>query len=144
MIDYTPVLRWNVTGITVAGIGSSPGNASNQLNDPADVTLDYENNLYIADRKNNRIQKYLLGSRNGTTVAGNSLYSSSQYQLLNPARVILDPDRNLYVSDASNHRIQFCLPGATTATTVAGIKGKANITIDVSCTSGFSNSSIYQ
>ena len=61
-IGIIPVLRWNSTGITVAGIGGMPGNASNQFNSPTDVILDYANNLYIADYNNHRVQKYLFGS----------------------------------------------------------------------------------
>ncbi len=119
------MLRWNSTGITVAG--TILGNASDQLNDPSDVVVDYEYNLYIADRKNNRIQKYLYGSRNGTTVAGNRTSNYSQYQLLNPARLILDSNRNLYISDTSNHRIQFWPVNATYGTTIAGVTGRTKL-----------------
>ncbi|CAF4029846.1 unnamed protein product, partial [Adineta steineri] len=52
-----PVLRWNSTGVTVAGISGNASSGSNYLNRPFDVTLDYANNLYIADRYNYRIQK---------------------------------------------------------------------------------------
>ncbi|CAF1624001.1 unnamed protein product [Adineta ricciae] len=119
--SYTPELRWNSTGMTVAGTSSMPGNASHQLNDPADIILDYENNLYIADRKNNRIQKYLFGILNGTTVTGSGIYNYSQYQLSNPARMIMDSNRNLYISDTSYHRIQFWPNNANYTMTVAGI-----------------------
>ncbi|CAF1164248.1 unnamed protein product [Rotaria sordida] len=91
----TPVLRWNSTGITVAGVVGNPGSGNNQLNTPLDVILDYANNLYVADYLNHRVQK--------------------------PIRVILDSNENLYVSDANNHRIQFWCNGAIFGTTVAGI-----------------------
>ncbi len=56
------MLRWNQTGITVAGIVGNPGTTTNQLNASYDIALDYANNLYIADRINNRTQKYLFGN----------------------------------------------------------------------------------
>jgi hypothetical protein len=121
-----PVLRWNSTGITVAGITGTPGMASNQLNTPTDVKLDYANNLYIADYLNHRIQKYLFGSSTGITVAGNGTNSSSQYQLARPSRVTLDVNENLYVTDTGNDRIQFWPNGGISGSTVAGITGKQN------------------
>jgi hypothetical protein len=50
-----PILRWNTTGITLAGISNIAGNASNQLNYPRDAIPVYSNLLYIADYQNNRV-----------------------------------------------------------------------------------------
>ena len=119
-IANTPVLRWNQSGITVAGIANMSGNASNQLNTPYDVTLDYAYNLYIADNNNHRIQKYSFGSTVGTTVCGNGTPGTSQYQLYYPGRVIIDSNGNLYVADSAIHRIQLWSNGATSGKTVAG------------------------
>ncbi|CAF4539650.1 unnamed protein product, partial [Rotaria sp. Silwood2] len=69
-LENEAVLRWNTTGITIAGISNESGSDSTHLNTPWDVTLDYQNSLYIADRNNHRIQKYLVGSLSGITVAG--------------------------------------------------------------------------
>ncbi|CAF1278061.1 unnamed protein product [Rotaria sordida] len=126
-----PVLRWNSTCITVAGITNNPGNADNQLNDPIDITLDYEHNLYIADYNNHRIQKYLFGVLTGQTVAGNGTSGSSQYQLHFPLRVIVDSNENLYISDGSNARVQYWSKGAVSGTTLAGKTGKTKIIIDI-------------
>lgn len=57
VLAYSPTLRWNSTGI--------PGTAINQLNTPYDAKLDHYNILYIADRDNNRTQKYLVNTLNG-------------------------------------------------------------------------------
>jgi len=124
-LDNTPVLRWNSSGITVAGISGSPGSANNQLNSPFDIFLDYANNLYIADRANHRIQKYLFGSSIGQTVAGNITGGSSSDKLLCPSRVLIDSNENLYIADSCNHRIQFWRKGVNFGTTIAGT-GKKN------------------
>jgi len=124
-IISTPVLRWNSTGITVAGISGSPSSANNQLNTPYDIFLDYANNLYIADGANHRIQKYLFGSSIGQRVAGNVTSGSSSDKLYLPSRVLIDSDENLYISDTGNHRIQFWRKGANSGTTIAGT-GKKN------------------
>ena len=124
-LDNIPALRWNSTGITVAGISGSPGSANNQLNTPHDIFLDYANNLYIADRENHRIQKYLFGSSIGQRVAGNVTVGSSSDKLRFPSRVLLDSNEDLYIADTFNHRIQFWRKGANFGTTVAGT-GKKN------------------
>jgi hypothetical protein len=123
-IGSIPVLRWNTTGITVAGITGSPGKTNNQLNFPFDIMLDYANNLYIADYSNHRIQKYLFGSSTATTIAGNGTLGSSQYQLNNPSWIIMDSNGNFYIRDRGNQRIVYWPDGAISGTVVAGITGK--------------------
>ena len=124
-LDNIPALRWNSTGITVAGISGSPGSANNQLSFPYDIFLDYANNLYIADRGNHRIQKYLIGSSIGQRVAGNVTGGSSSDKLSIPSRLLIDSNENLYISDRCNARIQFWRKGANSGITVAGT-GKKN------------------
>ncbi|CAF4258591.1 unnamed protein product, partial [Rotaria sordida] len=48
-----------LTGITIAGSVGVRGNDSNLLWAPYAVALDSQLNLYVADRNNNRVQKYL-------------------------------------------------------------------------------------
>lgn len=120
------MLRWNSTGITVAGISSGPGVANNQLFGPWDVVVDDAYNVFVADTENQRIQKYKSGSAFGTTVAGyaNGSYGSSPSSLWSPTRVLLDSDGNIYVSDSANHRVQFWPNAATSGITVAGKTGE--------------------
>lgn len=123
-IGVTPFLRWNTTGITVAGLVGNPGNTSYQLNTPLDVVLDWANNLYITDSYNHRIQKYLFNTLVGRTVAGDETRGLAPSQLYYPSRVLIDSNENLYISDSFNHRIQFWNNGATNGTTLAGVSGK--------------------
>ena len=87
--------------------------------------MDYANNFYIADRGNNRVQKYLFGSSIGERVAGNVTSGSSLDKLSGPTRVLIDSNENLYIADTGNARVQFWRKGANSGTTVAGI-GKKN------------------
>jgi hypothetical protein len=54
-------LRWNATGITLFGTTSIQGNTSSQLYHPFGLVLNSFNDFYVADRKNNRIQKCRIG-----------------------------------------------------------------------------------
>ena len=124
--DTEPVLRWNRTGITVAGINGSSGKNNTHLNFPFGIIMDYGNNLYIADYLNHRVQKYLFGSSFGQTIAGNGTSGSSPYHLSNPSHIIIDANGNYYITDRINHRIQFWRNGDIFGTTVAGT-GKKTI-----------------
>lgn len=48
-----------VNGMTIAGKTGINGNNSTLLNEPLDVALDNQLNLYVADWLNHRIQKFL-------------------------------------------------------------------------------------
>ncbi|CAF3906871.1 unnamed protein product, partial [Rotaria sp. Silwood1] len=104
------IVRWIVgsSGWTlVAGSIGSAGSTSTLLNSPSDVLLDSNGNVYVADTGNHRIQFFLSGQRNATTIAGVTGTVGNLYTLLNSPRSLdLDKQLNLYVSDTGNNRIQ--------------------------------------
>lgn len=116
------LFRWNSTGMTVAGITGSSGTDATQLANPFGVTLDSSNTLYIADRDNNRVQKWLSGASNATTVAGQSSgVSGTGLNCLNqPSNVEVDSTGNIYVTEVYNYRVLFWPSGASSGTLVAG------------------------
>lgn len=115
--------NWNTNGITVAG-GNGAGNNTNQLNFPYSVIVDANNNLYITDTQNHRIQKWTSGATQGETVAGGNGAGANANQLNTPTCVWVDENQNIYVMDSFNNRIQKWDAGATTGTTVAGGNGE--------------------
>ena len=114
------VLRWNATGITIAG-GFGPGNGSHQLNTPRDLAVDDQNTLYIADTLNHRIQRFLVGASNGTTIAGTGVNGSSSNQLSSPSGILYEMNGNICIADLGNHRILLWQNGASSGSTIAGI-----------------------
>ncbi|CAF0925354.1 unnamed protein product [Adineta steineri] len=121
-INRTAVLRWNTTGETIAGVVGQFGNASNQLNVPFGLTMDWSNTLYIADWSNHRVQKYLRNSSFGQTVAGQATgsYNTTSSFLYYPGDVAVDWNSNVYVADTFNNRIQLWTNGSSSGMTVAG------------------------
>ena len=120
------VLRWNSTGLTIAGVSAVPGTDNIHLNTPVDFALDYKSTIFIVDRSNHRIQKYVRGSMNGTTVAGfgNGTSSTSLYGLASPVHVIVDDEENLYISNHGGHRVLSWPRNALSGVVVAGFGKK--------------------
>ena len=83
---------------TAAGDGTS-GSAMSQLKDPEGIFVDFDFNLYVADRGNNRIQRFMCDNTSGTTIPTGSIV------LNQPTGVVLDIDDYLFIVDMSNNRI---------------------------------------
>jgi DNA-binding beta-propeller fold protein YncE len=63
-------------------------------------------NVYVADTGNNRIQFFLAGQLNGTTIAGTGSAGFTSDMLHGPYFVKLDNQLNVYVADYYNYRVQ--------------------------------------
>ena len=100
----------NAPRILVAG-NYSKGSSFDMLSEPHGIFVDINFNLYVADCGNNRIQRFELGQKTGTTVVNNILNC--------PTGVILDSDNNLYIVDHFNRIVRSresifeCLVGCT-------------------------------
>jgi sugar lactone lactonase YvrE len=123
------VVKWSSpsTGVLIAG---SLGSKSNQFNTPmglfVDITASYT--LYVADTYNHRIQKWLSGAINGTTVAGQTGVSGSGLnQLSYPTTLILDQNRTMYIVDNGNNRIMQWFPGSSSGVLIAGTNTYGNL-----------------
>jgi hypothetical protein len=114
-------LNWNISG-TIIGPTGGGGSAANQLNSPLDLAFDSANSLYITDRINNRVQKFLNGTSSGITVAGwaNGTYGLSPTQLYYPKALVIDSNDNIFIADVYNHRVQMWNKSSSYGTTVAG------------------------
>ncbi|CAF1394786.1 unnamed protein product [Rotaria magnacalcarata] len=106
------IIRWVVNASTWTLIAGAPngqsGSTSTFLNFPFNFIFDSSGNLYVADTNNHRIQLFLSGQFNGTTIAGVTAVSGSDANKLNsPRSLVLDSNLNLYVADTWNNRIQY-------------------------------------
>jgi sugar lactone lactonase YvrE len=112
---------------TVAGNGV-PGNADGpgsmaQFNSPIGITIDKENNVYVADYYNDRIRK-ILPNGEVTTYAG-SKYGyedgpANSAKFAYPASIAIDSTGNLYVADSDNDKIRKIAADGIVSTLDAG------------------------
>jgi NHL repeat len=92
---------------------------ANSLCSPGGLALDTHNNLYVADKGNNRVLVYSGGSTSATREFGqgasgtdftnhlcnNGSFSASSSSMCGPAGVATDIKNNVYIADSANSRV---------------------------------------
>src|SRR5262245_42591634 len=129
------IRKVNPAGVitTVAGHGEfsfsgdgGPATAA-QLNQPHDVVVDAEGNLFIADTQNNRIRRVtpagIISTAAGTTAGFSGDGGPASAARLNqPYAVAVDGAGNLFIADTANNLIRKVTADGV-ITTVAGVVG---------------------
>jgi sugar lactone lactonase YvrE len=80
----------------------SYGKELGQFSHPTGVTVDSEDYIYVADSKNNRIQKF---DKEGTLIDSYKGDKEPNMKLHLPSNIKVGPDGNIYVADRGNCRI---------------------------------------
>ena len=110
-------------GRIVAG-GNGKGNKLNQLNNPTYIFIDGEETIYVSDRLNHRVMKWLKGASEGIVVAGGQGQGNSLNQLNYPTGLVVNEVGDVYVADYWNNRIM-CWPlGSKEGRVVVGGNGR--------------------
>lgn len=120
---------------TLAGNGS-PGFANGtgsaaQFSAPADVVLDGQNNVYVADFDNNCIRKItpagVVSTLAGTTTKGLANGTGTAARFNAPNGLAIDAQGNLYVADYFNYCIRKVTPAGVVSTWAGtGARGYAD------------------
>ncbi|MDA0709657.1 MAG: FG-GAP-like repeat-containing protein [bacterium] len=122
MVDTNGIIT-TVAGSGIQGFAGDGGPAAlADLSSPQGLTLDRQDNLYIADTGNHRVRLVNLSTRLIQTVAGtgNARFDLEEggaraVSLNNPTGLAVGPTGTVFIADRSNHRIrelsiQFDLP----------------------------------
>lgn len=118
--------EWKIAvyaGTGSAAFGGDGGPASQaSFNQPADLALDAQDNLYVADMGNHRIRK-ISPEGIASTLAGNGLpgfsgegAAAEDASLQLPAGVASDNQGNVFIADSGNQRIRVVRPDGTIVT----------------------------
>ena len=102
-------------GQTVAGLNPSSGSGRSELYNPSSIYVDSNQNLYIMDTYNYRVQKWKIGETIGTTVVNGRGIGSTFDKIGRSHSIFVDNQLNIYVSEYGNHRITKWFNGNNTA-----------------------------
>ena len=126
-LNLTTNLITTLAGTTQGFSGDSMVASQAQLNLPTALTIDANQNLYIADTANHRIRRIDATTGIITTVAGNGTQGDSGDQgpapsaaIDSPQGIAVDTAGNLYLADTHNHRIRRIDTTTGIITTLAG------------------------
>jgi hypothetical protein len=123
---------------TVAGLAGSAGSVdgaenSARFNFPSDVTVDGNENLYVADTDNHTIRAITPSGLVSTLagLAGNSGGADgtgSAVRFCSPSAVTVDASGNLFVADTENFTIRLIVAATGKTSTLAGLAGTSGST----------------
>ena len=109
----SPGREWRVVEL----IGSA-GQAAGEFNHPAGLATDLQENLYVADAYNHRVQR--ISPDGLVTVFGSRGGRAGQFLL--PRAMEVDPEFRMFILETGNHRVQV-LDADGTSLRVFGIPG---------------------
>lgn len=124
--DDVEKLQWNYNGkpietsgcsrkgVTVAG-GNCTGSNPNQLTNPNGVFVDKDDNVWVADTRNFRVQKFTPGNRNGVTI-GADLPNAPSF----PVNLFIGNNGDVYVADFFEGKVKLLKKGGVEWINVAG------------------------
>ena len=125
--DNHRIVEWGLdrnNGRIVAG-GNGQGNRLDQLNEPADVIIDRQNNdLIIADFGNRRVMRWPRCSNSPPQIIIDDM---------DCGRLAMHEDGTLYVSDCEKDAVKRWKKGETQGTIVAGGNGRGNQPNQLDC-----------
>lgn len=102
--------QWSIISLGNVGTPNNPTNSPGKFNEPTSMTMDSNNNLYVVDSGNHRIQKYVPSTGQWSVVSLGLGASVGQfhfdYYIYNTPGINSDSSGNLYVADYYNHRVQ--------------------------------------
>lgn len=124
------ILKWILgdTNATLVG-GGSNGSLANQLANPTvngTIYVDDNENLYVTDYINNRVQKFTPGNPNAITVAGGNGSGTANNQLKAPNGIYMLPNGRMMISEYTGRRINMWVEGDSEGTIVAGGNGNGS------------------
>lgn len=134
VVAYTQKIT-TIAGNGKTGFSGDGEKATNaRLNLPFNLTLDQDQNIYIADTHNNSVRRVDAKTGVITTIVRNEdKYSVDA--LKDPTGVVVDKDQNLYIAELSNLRIRRVNVESGSAMTLVGKKSETeqpNIDSDLS------------
>ncbi|CAF4273249.1 unnamed protein product, partial [Adineta steineri] len=97
--------KWIQNAITVAG-RNGEGQELNQVSHPAEIFVDKNKNIFIADSFNHRIVEWKYNANEGQIIAGGNGQGNRMNQLNRPPNMIIDQqNHSIIIADRYNRRV---------------------------------------
>ena len=80
------------------------GSGNGQFSDPWGLAFDANNNLYVSEYNNNRVQKFNINGNFLLQIGGYQLQGSRNVQLYSPSGIMIHNNK-LYIAECNNHHI---------------------------------------
>ena len=91
---------------TAAGqANGAAGSTSDKVNGPRDVFADENENVFVVDESNQRVQFWSKNAKSGKIVAGTGRSGSALNEFSYPFSLVLDSKKNILVADLQNQRV---------------------------------------
>ena len=104
------ILILSLQGEKLSSFGQK-GNGDGEFESPRGVAVDDEDNIYVVDKLNSRIQKF---SPSGMPLVSKGTKGHGELEFDWPKAIGIHPrTKNVYVTEASNHRVQILKPDLT-------------------------------
>jgi DNA-binding beta-propeller fold protein YncE len=103
------------------------GPGADGLRRPRGIALDVQDNLYIADTANHRIQRF---SAQGEPLGPWGTIGSAPGEFILPSSLAFDSLGQLYVADTGNHRVQKLAPDGAFVSEWAGVHFPHGLAVD--------------
>ena len=128
VVPYPGVDSCDEAVTTWGETGSDPG----QLDGPNGIQFDDDDNLYVVESRNNRVQKF---SKDGQFISGFGSHGTDEGEFDRPWGITIDKEGDVYVVDWGNSRVQqFSADGEyimTFGTSFGGeLNHPANVAVD--------------
>jgi DNA-binding beta-propeller fold protein YncE len=102
VVGVNQVRKFSASGALLLSFGT-PGVGLGQLENPIDVAVDVDGNIYVAEMGNHRVQKF---DPTGASMGWFGSEGSGDGEFEFPFGVTVGPDGYVYVADVQTHRIQ--------------------------------------
>lgn len=98
-VDMIQVMEQKECLWLVAFCGNGQGSAHSQLNHPRHIFIDDDQSIYVSDRDNHCVMKWLRNAREGIVVTGDRGEESSLEQLSWPSGIFVNQTGSVYAAD---------------------------------------------
>ncbi|WP_336716752.1 T9SS type A sorting domain-containing protein [Chryseobacterium mucoviscidosis] len=124
------IVKWAIGDYsgTLAAAGTYGANADQLANPSVNGTIYVDNNenLYVTDYINNRVQKFSSGSTNAVTVAGGNGSGTANNQMKAPNGIFMMNDGTMIIAEYTGRRILSWKEGQTSGNVIAGGNGNGS------------------